>query len=1120
MRSIFLVIISSLTLLAAFMVYARYEARGMHSVDGSIIEPPHAAPTTQKLPPGFLRPGNRPSTEIFDDKTGELKSRFRADEYTPQDDGTVLLTHPVAEFFMPNHQVMKLVGVTGDVEMPHGNSMVGAGAPNRGRIHTCRIELYNLFPDSVPHVPDETIWVNNIQFDNETMLITTESFQEKDKVIPADQVPVKMRGKKYDFDGRGLKLHWNDKDGRLELLEVAHGEQLIVKDSSMMSATLGGTPGTRATKTPPPVSAAPAGPLPVQLAEAGQTAAVSAAAVQPAVAPAAQINPPSKPAVKSRPPSPPVPYVAYFHDNVRITQGADVQVAGDQMAVDFTMKKEQSAPTTQPSSAAGAAGVSAPTAPHNSPQSAKAQTETAAESATVADAGKSPKSPATQPATEPVIIRWTGLLRMVPAKADRPKLLPGDSIVDLTGRPVKIRRTVSGQPEGDDIRAARVIYHTTDGSAKLINSEQSPLVMISKIVKGQVDPSTTITTSTLDYATDVNGRRFAVLTGPGHASAPVQQTQNSKPVPGHKAVDERLDAHWSRGAKAYFVGRGQDAQTIEHVDLAGDVDVKHPQLALQSQALSLFFRPPPKSAIPAAAQKQNPQPELHEVIASEAVHCELAGQNGKKQKIDCNNLDMTTAHSADGKLFARQVDARGAVHAYDQEQDLRSNAMFVTLRPATPLPASASHAKTKPADQDSENAAVELEKMIATGNVQVVNKEGSQATGSKLTVTNDGGESHVRLEGAPLLASVVDAKKNVVTGPVITVDPKEGIARVFGAGNMHVLQDPGDGTKPRPMDVAWIDRADMYGSENRVDVLGDVIVKTIDAEGAVNTATGDRVHIDLAPKAAAATRPATRPAKASDAPADSIKMDVMKDKDVKRITILGNKAKVRSTLSGPNGNAVRQFVILAPKIIYQLMDSEELAAKTVWVPSAGEMFLGDHRPPEHPKPGEKADDESNSRGDTAFQWKRQLVYNEAKHNAVMTGDVVIVHQPEGKESAEGPVRINADQVTAWFDPQPRAPKATTAPATRPSAAGPDSAMQLKRLTAVGNITITRNGSTLTGDQVEFDPKTHWMTAHGTDDRPAHFENADPTKTINARDLSWNTQTWNVKAVGSRLDNPR
>ena len=43
-------------------------------------------------------------------------------------------------------------------------------------------------------------------------------------------MPVTVRGRDYDFDGRGLRIQWNELNQRLQLLEIAHGESLTVKN--------------------------------------------------------------------------------------------------------------------------------------------------------------------------------------------------------------------------------------------------------------------------------------------------------------------------------------------------------------------------------------------------------------------------------------------------------------------------------------------------------------------------------------------------------------------------------------------------------------------------------------------------------------------------------------------------------------------------------------------------------------------------------------------------------------------------------------------------------------------------------------------------------------------------
>jgi hypothetical protein len=587
-----------------------------------------------------------------------------------------------------------------------------------------------------------------------------------------------------------------------------------------------------------------------------------------------------------------------------------------------------------------------------------------------------------------------------------------------------------------------------------------------------------------------------------------------------------MDTTWKTGATAYFAGKSQDELQIEHVDLAGSVQVRHPQMVMRSQKLALDFAPAPD--LPGGKPKtpgQKREQELTRAVAVDAVHCDLASSNGKKQTIDCQKLDVQTARTDDGKLYARHVNASGKARARDIDQDLSAETIDLTLRPAKPAATkpedtATAVATTAPVDE-SATAATELESLHARDRVRVVNKEGSVAVGSDLTVTNTDGSPHVRLVGAP--ATVTDAKKNIIQGPLVTVD--QGVAHVVGAGEMHMLQEPAGGGTPKPMDVLWTDEATMAGKENRVDILGAVSVTTRDQDGTVNVARGDRVHIDLMDKQTPTTRPTTAPTTPTSQPAkvpgDSMQLDVGKNKDVRTITIDGS-ANVKSVLQGPGDTTLRQFLLQAPKIIYHMTDDKGLPTRMLIVPSEGSMFLQDHRPPDKAKP---APDNNNApagsgRGDTAFHWTKQLTYSELKREAVMIGGVVVSHTPIGKKDVEDNVRINSDKVTATFEPPDRP---TTRPATRPATQpADDTALQLKYLIAEGSVVITRpSGAKLFADRVEYDPHTHWMTAHGSPNRPARYEDVGPKAGIKtAQTMSWNTDTWQIDVKNPRASTPK
>ncbi|MDB5293267.1 MAG: OstA-like protein [Phycisphaerales bacterium] len=1179
---------------------------------------------------GQLHHGKGAWYETRDDD-GNVKTRFRADEYLPQNNGIVLAKNPEAEFYTGHNQMMRLTGKTGEIVVPDApDTAKGAGnqpaaAPNRGRIHDVRIEMFGLGPDSKPDKADETLVTDNIQFDNETLLITTESFVDAaGKTVPPDQVPVRMRTnpdhQRYDFDGRGLRLRWNSKDGRLELLEIAHGEQLTVYDTGSFSGAFGG-PAAPATQ-PAVRTSALAVPLPAMLAANDKSVAAAALnAPRPATRPG-RVQP-----AKSRPPSPPVPYQATFFENVLVTQGDEIHVTADQMDVDFLSKQEGApGPTTAPATAPAAAGshgdAAVPPAPSEISHAAEVATQPVNQAATRADSATRPAAtqPTTQRAQAPLVIRWTGKLTMLPAQSgQRPKLSPGDAVVELTGRPVTLRRTPAGQQEGNEVLCASMVYHTADGSAALRGSELFPEVMLWKLLNGKKDPLSIVTTETLDYAAG----KSATLTGRGHATVPVDAAAPDKGV---------MDAKWARSAKLYFTGKGgPEEMAIEHMDLAGNVDILHPQLALKSQALSLFFEPPPKGPAtkppglpdgivdgqapvtrPATRPARGPQAELRRVIATDTVHCQLTDVAGKKQVIDCDALELHTAHADDGRLFARTIDANGSVHANDGEQDLRAGSVALTLRPAKPADAKPdagkieagkaagakvdgaasagdhaiiakadSHAgpATRPATQPggSALAAGELETMTARDHVKVTGKDGAFATSNEMVVTTENGEPHVRLSD-PDNAHVVDAKGNIIAGPLITAEPKRQLAHVIGPGMMHFLRDQEDGKKPEPMDVVWTTRADMDGSANRIDVVGEVQADIKDSDGALNHATGDTIHITLRPKPAPATRPATQPALAARAAnkpaatdtaqaamrpatrparagtmADSMQMDLMKDKEMKTVTLDGH-ATVTSTLSDSTGKILRRFSLHGPTIIYSLFDANGKSGRTVLVPAAGQMLVQDHRPPNAPAPAKPAPgnpvpakpapgnaapgkpapapvanknangaEMDTGRGDTAFQWSKQLLYSELEHNAVMTGDVLIVHQnPEGKED---PVRMNADKVTAWFEPpaaakaKPVAPAPGVAAAPAPAMVQP-AALQLKKITAEGQTVISRGGSQLNANRIDFDPATHWIAASGSKDRPAVLKDSESGKSFTGTQLWWNTQTWDIKMKDPSMANPR
>lgn len=238
---------------SAFYLYWHLQPKTLAQQD--VVHPAEIAtkPTTEQYQ--GVSVGSRPWVKMID-SSGKVSSQYRADEYQPRPDGTVRMILPEADFFLGEHQRLHVTGADGNVVM-HGSSNAGIGAsgsqpsgkPSRGRLNDVIMTLIDETDPADP-LTNLTMTTNNIEFDNDSFLITTGGYTASDGTrISPDQVPVKVRGE-YDFDGRGLTLRWNDQDDRLEMLEIAHGEMLRINHPSNQKGQPGAGAKTRPTTEP------------------------------------------------------------------------------------------------------------------------------------------------------------------------------------------------------------------------------------------------------------------------------------------------------------------------------------------------------------------------------------------------------------------------------------------------------------------------------------------------------------------------------------------------------------------------------------------------------------------------------------------------------------------------------------------------------------------------------------------------------------------------------------------------------------------------------------------------------------------------------------------------------
>jgi hypothetical protein len=255
----------------------------------------------------------------------------------------------------------------------------------------------------------------------------------------------------------------------------------------------------------------------------------------------------------------------------------------------------------------------------------------------------------------------------------------------------------------------------------------------------------------------------------------------------------------------------------------------------------------------------------------------------------------------------------------------------------------------------------------------------------------------------------------------------------------------------------------------------------------------------------------------------------MASKTVRHITFDEN-ATIESVTLADDGSLLRRTHLEAATVEYDLL------LKQMLIPVEGRMIVEDHRPTTQPTAAQgepraasaKVDaNAENNRGTTAFHWPIKFTYDDSVHQAVMTGEprnqVVVVHRDDSPKAQS--FRLTGDVVTADLE-EVAIPQPTTKPATQPTtravagaATQPSkkedrlSKVQLKRVTASGNLVFTGPGAEIHALYMEYDPHTHWLIARGNEQQLVDFRMANqPLGSKKAEEVHYNLESGEVQAT--------
>ena len=808
MTRFLVLIVSPLVVLGAIFFFLVWQAQPAAAL--KISSQPERSPTglSAVQSKGGIGPGKLPWAQNYDN--GRLSSEFTADDFTPQKDGSFFLNHPIYVFYFANAsgndgRLMRVSGDTAtincDAASPNSSKGMFAtpgGTPKNGWLHKVRIELYDSATATSPSLWMET---DNIHFDNDTLRMYTESFVGADgKTVAADQVPVTARGDDYEFDGKGLTLHWNGRDDRLQLLEVMHGQRLEMKNPSKISL-----PG-------------------MGKAEAAKPVAVSSSAGGSNLSLVSLV----KPVEAKKPDKPVIPYRAVFNDDVKITQLDHTMGTANTMSIDFLQGANKSPAMTAPATA-----VPTP-APSINPKPATSPTTSAT----------------TQPSKGPITITWVGKLTIKPLETEPlMPLLPGQSVVQLVGTPARLT------PDGSELDAASATYRSPDGAVRLEHSTTQPDVLMTQINGKTNAVGLTLKTKSLVYDPATS---LATLIGASELQVPTGDHQQVMKVTWNQTGQlhlPRLPSEQQPRGVDHVDLTGDVVVThpqfkLNSRDLLLDLDLiprspgsqnSDEQLktitAVDNVVCKLLHAGKPTQGINSdqliinTVRTDSKQTVPREVLADGDVYAYVNEAPAKKNQPDGEPAQSLTAGHLQAFLVAKTAVPNGKKPAAD---DMSATTELESLYVTDNVHAKAKGGAFADADQ--------LRVTMVNGKQLV---ELSGATSAKL---NDG-------KGSFLDGSVVHVTSDQRGVAALSVD---------GAGMLETVHTPGPSTRPanagppKPIDISWTDSMSMNERSNLGDVVGHVIVKNVDAAGNHSTMTGDTAHLLLMDPPKTSKKPTTR----------------------------------------------------------------------------------------------------------------------------------------------------------------------------------------------------------------------------------------------------------------------
>ncbi len=1028
---------------------------------------------------------------ITRDADNALQGIYHAKDWKRSPDGRVSLTEPFFTLFQKDGQQVHITADKGDIYADEvGKNFRVRRAALVGNVKV----LLDQGKGAEPRPPMESrpddlvqILMEDIDFNHDLLQLTTER-------------NVQVNSAKADIAGKGLSLRWNERPQELRDMELREGYWMKIKAVPEQYGVIslpGGRKPTDKSGEPalPPsdVPWPPARPTATTLSDAFGRLSTAQSLIpagpqtpigliaSPATAPEVPTSSPTTRGVRKN------IYEATFSSatqDIKVEQAGRRLTGAGTLAFRFEWGNESQSKVS---------GNSAASAAKPTPAGGGAK------------AGTPKAGPADKPAPEPMMMTWTGPLKLVP--------------VDYTDKPAKDRYIIAAA--GD-----KVVLSDQQATATCQRFEFQSPEQVGHLY-GQGDQPAKLVIAGGDevlcehMAFDRAGE-VANLVGPGTM---IRRSHDSQLAAG-------------------FAFEGRPAKTTAPAASAPSTTTAPavtPDTISWKESVVLHFGDTRGSrSAPGASGGQY----IKDAIFSGGVKL-TEGKTGNF--ITSNRLESYFAQTADPKpkTIPTKVYAHGNVVARQNESDIKGEDLLITFKDNS---AAIAAGKTN-------LRLFEADILEAGGSPAVITDRRDPQ--KPVVVTCDRLVSEIAIRKAILYGgkerpAVVTQGPNIITGPEIRLDQAGESAYVVGKGDLKFLTDRDLEGRQLPQSrqvcVAWAKGMEYLGTDDKVifdgsvSLLSDTDYMECQKMALMFEKRQPTVGKPVAPVPVVQPASLVKPMPAT-APADkeqrlAVGMESYSSRNLARI-IADEKVLLR-TSHEENDQLVQRTQVRSEHLIY------DAAKKTIDMHGRGTMVHEDYRKPAPAGNDPAAQDGSMAFGlskieppaQTVFKWSKDMQWLQESRTVTMLGDVRLEHR-SGKDIVSADPKFKADlkkgQTTSLFcqemlakfsEPEQKKLPAPVDPisgkpvqitqvnstgpaATQPTTTGPapkkaiidlagPSMGPIEEFRAVTDVNITEGPMNILGQRVLYDRNKGLMEIRGylKDQQPAkaslHFEDAsDP-----------------------------